>query len=94
MPPPISGQGTFGYSVLQTTIRQVYPEAIVAPGVVVATTDSRHMTALSKNIYRFLPVQVKRSEIASIHGLDERIKVEEYRQTVRWYRQLFLNGCK
>ncbi len=93
-PPPISETGTLGYSVIQKTIRQVYPEAIVAPYSVVATTDSRHFTNVSKNIYRFLPVKLPREHIGSIHGIDERIGLEEYRQTVRWYRQLLLNACK
>ena len=93
-PPPISSMDAFGYGILQTTVREIYPEAIVAPSLVVATTDARHYVNVSKNIYRFLPVKVDRSEIKSIHGMNEKIKIEEYKNTIRFYRQLILNGCK
>lgn len=93
-PPPISGTDQFGYDVIQTTIREIYPEAIVAPSLVVATTDARHYTGVSKNIYRFLPVKVTRPQIGGIHGTDEKIKAEEYKNTIRYYRQLVLNACK
>lgn len=93
-PPPISGTGTFGYSILQTTVREVFPEAIVTPSLMVATTDSRHYQEISKNIYRFLPIQIPNSEIKRFHGTDERLSVEQYKQAVRFYRQLMLNACK
>ena len=93
-PPPISGMDQFGYSVIQTTIREIYPDAIVAPSLVVATTDARHYTEVSKNIYRFLPVKVTRPQIGGIHGADEKIKTSEYKNTIRFYRQLILNACK
>ena len=93
-PPPISGMDQFGFSVLQTTVREIYPDVIVAPSLIVATTDARHYTEVSKNIYRFLPVKIKREEVGGIHGTDEKIKIEEYKNTIRFYRRLFLNACK
>lgn len=93
-PPPVSGMDQFGYSILQTTVREIYPDVIVAPSLVVATTDARHYTAVSKNIYRFIPVKVTRPQIGGIHGTDEKIKIEEYKNTIRFYRQLILNSCK
>ena len=93
-PPPISGMDQFGYSVLQTTVREIFPKAVVAPSLVVATTDARHYTAVSKNIYRFNPVKVERSQIGGIHGTDEKIKTSAYKNTIRFYRRLLLNACK
>lgn len=93
-PPPISSMETFGYSILQTTAREIFHEAIVAPFLVVGTTDARHYVEVSDNIYRFLPVKVTKPQIGSIHGVDERIAVEAYEQTIRFYRQLVLNACK
>ncbi len=93
-PPFVSGTNTFGYSVLQTTIREVFPEAVVSPSLVVATTDSRHYQGVSENIYRFLPFQIPSDEIKRFHGTDERLGVEQYKQAVRFYRQLVLNVSK
>jgi carboxypeptidase PM20D1 len=93
-PPAVSAQNTFGYSVVQTSIREVFSEAVTAPSLVVGTTDSRHFQALSANIYRFLPVQLDKEDLKRFHGIDERIGIKGYEQVVRFYRQLMLNSCK
>jgi carboxypeptidase PM20D1 len=93
-PPPVSSTSAYGYLILQTTIREVFPDAIVTPSLMIATTDSRHYQAVSQNIYRFLPFQISRDEIKRFHGIDERLHVEQYKQAVRFYRKLILNACK
>ncbi len=93
-PVPAMDMGTFGYSVLQTTIREIFPEAVVAPALVIGATDSRHYQPVSKNILRFQPLKINREDLKRFHGIDERIEVESYRQMVRFYRQLILNSCK
>ncbi len=93
-PPAVSAQNTFGYSVIQTSIREVFPAAVAAPSLVVGTTDSRHFQAVSENIYRFLPVQMDKSDLKRFHGVDERIGIKDYEQVLRFYRQLILNSCK
>ncbi len=93
-PVPATDMGTFGYSVLQTTIREIFPEAVVAPALVIGATDSRHFQPVSKNILRFQPLKINREDLKRFHGIDERIEVEGYRQMVRFYRQLMLNSCK
>jgi acetylornithine deacetylase/succinyl-diaminopimelate desuccinylase-like protein len=45
----------------------------VAPGLMVAATDSRHFTALSDHIFRFSPVRAKPEDLARFHGTNERI---------------------
>ena len=71
-PPAVSGTGTFGFSVLQTTIGETVPDAIVRPSLIIRTTDSRHYQEVSKNIYRFLPIQIPKDEIKRFHGTHER----------------------
>jgi carboxypeptidase PM20D1 len=93
-PSPVSGTETFGYQVIQSTIREIFPDAIVAPSLMVGATDSRHYQPVCENIYRFLPVQLKKEDLVRYHGIDERIGVEQYKQTIRFYRQLILNACK
>ncbi len=93
-PPAVSPTDNFGFSILQTTVREIFPEAVVAPSLMVATTDSRHYQEVSKNIYRFLPIQIPNTEIRRFHGADERLSAEQFRQAVRFYRQLALNVGK
>jgi carboxypeptidase PM20D1 len=93
-PSLVSGTNTFGYQVLQKSVLEVYPDIIVAPSLVIGATDSRHMAALSDQIYRFSPIQIGRDELNGFHGINERLSVENYKQMIRFYRQLILNSCK
>lgn len=93
-PSPISATNTFGFEVLQRSMQEVFPDVVVAPALVVGATDSRHYSQLTNNIYRFMPVQLTKADLKRIHGIDERISVEQYKQMIRFYRQLILNSCK
>jgi len=80
------------FSVLEHTIRQVFPTAIVAPGLVVGATDSRHYADLTNSIYRFSPMWVRPEDLDRVHGTNERISIEDYAQAVRFYMQLIRNS--
>lgn len=92
-PSQISATDAFGFTVLQKTASQIFPEAIVAPALMVGATDSRHYTELSDNIYRFSPVHLLNSELKLIHGINERVSIENYERLIRFYHQLLLNSC-
>ncbi len=92
-PSPVSDYGSFGFQVIQKTIQEIFPGAVVAPGLMIAATDARHYTAVSDNIFRFLPVMVTNEEIEGIHGSNERISIANYERSIRFYRQLILNSC-
>lgn len=72
------------FMTLQRVIRQVFPGVVVAPGLAVVATDSRHYEAVADNIYRFLPLQLKAEDLQRIHGIDERIGVENYQKMVQF----------
>ncbi len=93
-PSPVSGAEAFGFQVIQKTVQEIFPEAVVAPSLVVATTDARHYTALTDQVYRFLPLVLERSDLTRIHGRNERIAVGNYRQAIQFYRRLMENSCR
>jgi carboxypeptidase PM20D1 len=72
-------------------MRQLFPDVLVAPGLMVAATDSRHFTALSDHIYRFSPVRAKTEDLSRFHGTNERIAITNLGEVVRFYHQLLLN---
>jgi carboxypeptidase PM20D1 len=92
-PSTVSSTDAMGFQMLQQTIRQVFPEALVAPGQVVGATDARHYAALSTNIYRFLPQRLQSEDVERIHGVNERIAIADYAQSVRFYHQLINNAA-
>lgn len=79
------------FVALHRTIREVFPEVVVAPSLVVGMTDSRHYQALSDRIYRFVPMRLGPEDLERIHGTDERIAVDNYAECVRFYVRLIEN---
>ncbi len=88
---PLSSFESQGFLNLVKTTRQIWPETITTPSLCVATTDSRYFVGVAENIYRFLPVVATSEDIGRIHGSNERISVEGYKDLVRFYHQFLLN---
>jgi carboxypeptidase PM20D1 len=80
------------FHLLQRTVAEVFPEAVVAPGLVVGATDSRHYRALTERIYRFLPVPITSGDTLRIHGSDERVAIQDYGRAVAFYERLIRAG--
>ena len=81
------------FRLLQKTLAQVYPDAVVAPFVFVGGTDSKHYAALTQNIFRFAPMVLESEDIARIHGTNERIGVGNFARMVEFYSQLMRNAA-
>jgi carboxypeptidase PM20D1 len=91
-PSSVSDTEAQSFKLLHRTIRQIAPDTIVAPSLLVAATDSRHYAALTRNIYRFLPITLRPDDAKRYHGVDERISIEDYERCVRFYAQLMRNS--
>ena len=79
------------WDLLARTIRSVFPETIVVPYLVAGGTDARHYLDLTRNVYRFSPVNLSQEDRSRLHGTNERIFVDNYLEVVRFYRQLIQN---
>ncbi|XP_070557575.1 N-fatty-acyl-amino acid synthase/hydrolase PM20D1.2-like [Ptychodera flava] len=82
---------SFGYQTVVKSIRQVFPDVVVAPGVMIGNTDTRHYWNLTKNIYRFSPTIMKPTDLPRFHGVNERISIHNYEQVVNFFYHLMLN---
>lgn len=76
------------WDVLERTIRRTFPPAVVAPSLVVGGTDARHYEGIAGAIYRFLPVPLAEGDLERIHGIDERIAIDDLARMVRFYADL------
>jgi carboxypeptidase PM20D1 len=85
---PISATGSAGYRLVNTTIREIFPGTVVAPGLMVAATDSRHMLPIADHVYRFSPVRVKETDLSRFHGTDERLSIDNYAEMIAFYHRL------
>ena len=87
-PSPVSPVDDDAFRLLESTITEVFPDAVPAPYVMMAATDSRHFTEICERVYRFTPFRMTKAQRESIHSYDEHIGVDAFLDGVRWYRTL------
>ncbi len=92
-PSPVSDVGSPAFATLERTIREVFPDVLVAPCLAIGTTDSRHYAALAENVFRFIPSRIKKSDVQRIHGTNERISVENYAEIIQFFVALIQNSA-
>jgi carboxypeptidase PM20D1 len=92
-PPPVTGASGPSYRTLNWTIREIFPDVIVAPGLMVAATDSRHYADIADNIFRFSPVRATAEDLKRFHGTNERLSIANYGDMIRFYRRLIENAA-
>lgn len=87
-PSPVSGIDSEGFKTLEKTIRSVFPDAVVVPGLVGGGTDARYFYDISEDVYRFYPIRINSESMTRFHGIDEKIGKEEYREMIEFTYQL------
>ncbi|XP_014783797.1 N-fatty-acyl-amino acid synthase/hydrolase PM20D1 isoform X2 [Octopus bimaculoides] len=83
---------SFGYHTLKNSIREIYTDVIVVPGLMFANTDTRHYKHLTKSIYRFNPAFVTPETASMVHGDNEKISVSNYEKAINFYYHVILNS--
>ena len=94
-PSPVSDMNSPAFGWIKRSIRQVAADErlVVAPYLVVGATDSRYFTDLSPNVFRFLFNVMNPEDVSRFHGTNERIRVADYSNAVRFYYALIKNSA-
>ncbi len=93
--PPIAKELDLdSFNVMAATIRQIFPDASVAPTLLAGRTDSRFFEDIAGNVLRFTPIVVGPSDMKRLHGTNERIGTDNFIEAITLYRQLILNAGK
>jgi carboxypeptidase PM20D1 len=92
-PPPVTGTASKSFQMLNRTIRETFPDVVVAPGLMVAATDSRHYAGIADSIFRFSPVRATSDDLKRFHGTNERLSIDGYADMIRFYRRLIENSA-
>jgi carboxypeptidase PM20D1 len=87
-PSPVSPYDDAAFGLIESTITEVFPDAIPAPYVMMAATDSRFFTGICSRVYRFAPFRMTKAQRESIHSYDEHLGIETFLDGVRWYQRL------
>ncbi|NUZ08227.1 M20 family peptidase [Piscinibacter koreensis] len=79
------------WRLVNTTLRQLHPDVVVAPALMVAATDSRWFDDIADAVFRFSPVRATPEDLKRFHGTDERISVANYVELIQFFHQLITN---
>jgi carboxypeptidase PM20D1 len=82
------------YKLLNKTVREVFPDALVAPGLMVAATDSIHYSAISDHIFKFSPIRANSEDLKRFHGTNERLASKNYADAIRFYHRLLSEAAR
>lgn len=63
-------------------------KAPVAPALMTAASDSRYMSPIADDIYRFQPLVLSVDATKMIHGTDEHVSIANIERMVRFYQRL------
>ena len=91
-PSPVSSTSSWGWKVLAATAGAV-AQAPVAPSLVTAGTDSRFLTPVAKDVYRFQPVEFGLKDIEMIHGTNEHMTLSNLEKMVQFYARLIITAA-
>jgi carboxypeptidase PM20D1 len=92
-PTPVSSVDGTTFRVLQQTLHEVAGDsAAVAPFLVPGATDSRYYADATDHVYRIVPYTLSPDDRNRIHGVNERIAIEDYRTVVQFYMQVIRNA--
>ena len=87
-PSPISETGCESWDKVASAVAETWPGCIVSPYLMVQCSDSRHYRDLSRHVYRFSAMDMTAEERRSIHGNNEKIRLESISRAVEFYIRL------
>ena len=85
---PISSMEAPAYRHLEALIRERFPDAGVAPYMIMGGTDCRHFHALTDCALRFAPLRVTAQQNAACHAVDENLTVAAMPEAITFYKEL------
>ena len=87
-PSRISRTDCAGWDMVSSAVAETWPGTIVSPYLMVQCSDCRHYGRISDRVYRFSAMEMTAEERKSIHGNNERIRLESIYKSVEFYIRL------
>ncbi|MBE6592914.1 MAG: M20/M25/M40 family metallo-hydrolase [Ruminococcaceae bacterium] len=87
-PSRISRTDCEGWEKVASAVASTWKGCIVSPYLMVQCSDSRHYGRISDRVYRFSAMDLTGEERATIHGNNEKIRLEALDRTVEFFIRL------
>jgi len=82
-PAPASPTDGLVYEAIAAAAEKVHPDAVVVPAMAVGGTDSRFFRRLGVPAYGFVPFLLTKEQVGTVHGVDERVPVEQLESAIQ-----------
>ena len=87
-PSHISQINCDAYNKVALAVASTWRGCLVSPYLMVACSDSRHYDRISDKVYRFSAMDMTNEERATIHGNNERVRLEVIDRVMEFYLRL------
>ena len=87
-PSPVSEVDCDAWDKVASSVANTWPGCIVSPYLMVQCADARHYRDLSNHVYRFSAMDLTKEERATIHGNNERIRLETIVKAAEFFVRL------
>jgi acetylornithine deacetylase/succinyl-diaminopimelate desuccinylase-like protein len=81
------------FPLLEEVCSGAFPDAVFAPVLCPAFTDSRYFRQLGADAYGLVPVMLSDAELATFHGIDERIPLDGLRRGCEVMHEIVTRAC-
>lgn len=84
-PSPVADTESPYFLRLARLTKEAFPDALVAPYLVLGGTDARHYGLITRNALRFTPILMSKEDVGSVHGVNEKLSIKECSRMVGFY---------
>ena len=84
-PSPVSEINCAAWDKVASAVASTWEGCIVSPYLMVQCSDSRHYRDISDHVYKFSAMALTKEERASIHGHNEKIRLEAIPKAVEFF---------
>ncbi len=84
----VSSAEAEGFLIIAQAVREVFDDAAIAPGLMIAASDTRHYGKVADDAYRFNPLKVTPDDMTGFHGTNEKMAVANLANGVRTYYRI------
>lgn len=85
---PLSDHTSSAFDLIKTAVDKSFDNVKTAPYIMNAASDSRFMSRVCDNCFRFAPFSINQTQLASVHGIDENLDVSTLAPAVDFYRYI------
>ena len=85
----LSDHRSGAFQCVEKAVSTVFDKSIkTTPYVMTAASDSRYLSRVCSNCFRFTPFRITQTQLDSIHGIDENVDIAALAPAVKFYQYM------